>query len=156
MRRRDREITDFNRMLEVVSANDVLRIAFDDGDGIYICPVNYGFKADGEKLSFYFHGAKSGRKAKALCSKVESVSFELDGSHRSHLGESGCDSTMYYASVMGTADVTICEGAEIEAGLDAVMNNVFGSEGPFEYKDEVLKNTLVIRLDVREWTCKIH
>ena len=156
MRRKDREIKDFGRMLEVVSANDVLRIAFDDGDGIYICPVNYGFKADGEKLSFYFHGAKSGRKAEALCSKVESVSFELDGNHRRHLGESGCDSTMYYASVMGTADVTICEGAEIEAGLNAVMNNVFGSEGPFEYKDEVLKNTLVIRLDVREWTCKIH
>ena len=156
MRRKDREITDFDRMLEVVRANDVLRIAFDDGDGIYICPVNYGFKAEGEKLSFYFHGAKGGRKAEALCSSVRSLSFELDGSHRSELGASGCDSTMYYASVMGTADVTICEGKEIEAGLDAVMNNVFGSEGPFEYKEEVLKNTLVIRLDVCEWTCKIH
>lgn len=156
MRRKDREITDFDRMLEVVRANDVLRIAFDDGDGIYICPVNYGFKAEGEKLSFYFHGAKGGRKAEALCSSVSSLSFELDGSHRSELGASGCDSTMYYASVMGTADVTICEGNEIEAGLDAVMNNVFGSEGAYEYNAEALKNTLVVRLDVCEWTCKIH
>lgn len=156
MRRKDREITDFDRMLEVVRANDVLRIAFDDGDGIYICPVNYGFKAEGEKLSFYFHGAKGGRKAEALCSSVNSLSFELDGSHRSELGASGCDSTMYYASVMGTADVTICEGKEIEAGLDAVMNNVFGSEGAYEYNAEALKNTLVVRLDVCEWTCKIH
>lgn len=156
MRRKDREITDFDRMLEVVRANNVLRIAFDDGDGIYICPVNYGFKAEGEKLSFYFHGAKGGRKAEALCSSVRSLSFELDGNHRSELGTSGCDSTMYYASVMGIADVTICEGKEIETGLDAVMNNVFGSEGAYEYNAEVLKNTLVVRLDVCEWTCKIH
>lgn len=157
MRRKDREVTDFSKMLEVISKTDVLRIAFDDGNGIYICPVNYGFKADGEKLSFYFHGTNAGgRKCDALTGNVKKVAFEIDADHEKVYATPACSSTWKYASVMGDADVVICDDDEKIVGLEKVMNNVFKKEGPFEFAPTVVKNTLVVRLDVTDWTCKIN
>lgn len=156
MRRKDREITDAGRMLEVIGSNDIVRIAFDDGDGIYICPVNYGYKAENGALSLYFHGATSGRKADALTGGVSEVSFEIDGAHRREGGES-CDSTIYYECVMGRASChVVTDQAEKKEGLDLIMSNVFGRKGPFEYQPNVLERTLLVRLDVTEWSCKIH
>lgn len=155
MRRKDREIVEFGKMLEVVSKADVLRIAFDDGNGIYICPVNYGFKAEGEKLSFYFHSAKAGRKAEALTGNIKSVTIEIDTDHEGAYREPACNSTWRYASVMGSADVFICDDDEKLAGLELIMKNTFKKEGPFEFAPTVVQNTLVVRLDVTDWTCKI-
>ena len=46
MRRYDREITDKNEILEIMSRCDVCRLAFNDGDYPYILPLNFGI---GEK-----------------------------------------------------------------------------------------------------------
>ena len=61
MRRKDREITDKNRINEFIAKEQILRIAFYDEGDIYIVPVNYGYIYD-EQYTFYFHGAKAGRK----------------------------------------------------------------------------------------------
>ena len=61
MRRRDREITDENAIAEFIAKEQILRIAFYDKGDIYIVPVNYGYSV-GEQYTFYFHGAKAGRK----------------------------------------------------------------------------------------------
>ena len=62
MRRSDREITDRNAIKAFIESEQILRIAYDDAGDIYIVPVNYGFSYADNKYSFYFHGAKAGRK----------------------------------------------------------------------------------------------
>ena len=42
MRRKDREITDKNRIEEFIATEQILRVAFYDDGEIYIVPVNYG------------------------------------------------------------------------------------------------------------------
>ena len=42
MRRKDREITDFNEMLEIMKKCDVCRIALNDEEFPYIVPLNFG------------------------------------------------------------------------------------------------------------------
>ena len=60
MRRKDREITDSDRIQEIIDACQCMRIAFADGACAYIVPVNFGYDKAGK--AFYFHGAAQGRK----------------------------------------------------------------------------------------------
>ena len=52
MRRRDREITDKQEILEVMRKCDVCRIALHDGDYPYIVPLNFGLQV--EMICRYF------------------------------------------------------------------------------------------------------
>lgn len=49
MRRKDREITDFHELIEIMKKCDVCRIALKDEDGYpYIVPLNFGLEVQGE------------------------------------------------------------------------------------------------------------
>ena len=48
MRRRDREITDKQDILEVMRKCDVCRIALHDGDYPYIVPLNFGLQVEND------------------------------------------------------------------------------------------------------------
>lgn len=158
MRRKDREVTSFEGMLEVVKANSVVRLGMDDGNGIYIVPVNYGYEAEDDKLCLYFHSGKLGRKAEALQGQVKSVAFEIDGKHTYENGgvDAPCNSTAYFECVMGQAEVVVLEDAdEKKHALDLVMKNVF-EEAPYQYGEKMINATLVVKLEVKEWSCKVH
>jgi len=42
MRRKDREITDFNEIVQLISSMKVLRLGLIDDDFPYIVPLNFG------------------------------------------------------------------------------------------------------------------
>ena len=42
MRRKDRQITEFNEIIEIIKKCDVCRIALNDKDFPYIVPLNFG------------------------------------------------------------------------------------------------------------------
>ena len=50
MRRKDREITDFNEIIEIIKKCDVCRIALNDEDFPYIVPLNFGLDIQGEQV----------------------------------------------------------------------------------------------------------
>ena len=62
MRRRDREITDREKMLEIVAECDCCRLGLVDNGEAYIVPMNFGFEDAGSALTLYFHCAAEGRK----------------------------------------------------------------------------------------------
>ena len=62
MRRKDREITDFNEMIEIIKKCDVCRIALNDEAFPYIVPLNFGLDVQGEQVFLYFHAAMEGKK----------------------------------------------------------------------------------------------
>ena len=62
MRRKDREITSYDKMLEIMQSCDCCRIGLKDKDGVYILPLNFGYEEKSGKLTLYFHGASEGKK----------------------------------------------------------------------------------------------
>ena len=55
MRRKDREVTDFNKIIEVVDTCDCFRLGLIDEDNLpYIVPLNFGYEVDGGKLFLYY------------------------------------------------------------------------------------------------------
>ncbi len=55
MRRKDREITDFNEIINIMKKCDVCRIALNDKEFPYIVPLNFGLDIqENEVLLFSF------------------------------------------------------------------------------------------------------
>lgn len=155
MRRKDREVLEFNKMLELLPSENVMRLGLTDANGMYIVPVNYGFEVRGDMLSLFFHGATKGRKAEILQGGCDKLCFEIDGKHKPTGDGLSCSSSFEFFSILGNAEVKLLEDIEEKReGFDAIMRNVFKSEGPFNYIDKVLETTLLVRLDVTDWTCK--
>ena len=63
MRRKDREVKDFEVVKQIIEECDVIRIGLVDDDLYpYIVPMNFGYEFEGEEIHFYLHGAMAGRK----------------------------------------------------------------------------------------------
>ena len=77
MRRKDREITDFNEIQKIIDACEILRLGLADGDFPYIVPVNFAYTVTDGQICFYIHGAVAGRKYELLC-RNPVCSFEMD------------------------------------------------------------------------------
>ena len=57
-----RFITDEKIIREVLEACKIIHIGIQDGDGVYVVPTNYGYTYEDGELTFFTHGARSGRK----------------------------------------------------------------------------------------------
>lgn len=60
MRRKDREITDPERIRDIVERCACCRIGFYDNGEVYIVPLNFGYEIGEHGYVFYFHGAAEG------------------------------------------------------------------------------------------------
>ncbi len=153
MRRSDREITDCNAIKTFIESEQILRIAYDDAGDIYIVPVNYGFSYADNKYSFYFHGAKAGRKYE-LTKKEPTVGFEIDGNYKLLEGEVACEFSATFQSVVGTGKLHLIEDDdEKRKGLNAIMKQTT-QKAEWSYSDEMVKAVAVFRLDVEKMSCK--
>ena len=75
MRRKEREVTDYNKMIEILKSCDCCRIGLVDDKGAYIVPMNFGYEDNNGKLTLYFHGATEGKKIDLINNQPE-ISFE--------------------------------------------------------------------------------
>jgi hypothetical protein len=153
MRRSDREITDSNAIEAFIRKEQIIRIAFyDDGD-IFIVPVNYGYRKENDRYTFYFHGARAGRKFE-LAKSSPKVGFEIDGRYELLEADTACDFSAKFQSVIGTGTLSLVEDkAEKILGLNCLMKQTT-NKSEWEYKDEMLNGVAVFRLDVEKMSCK--
>lgn len=153
MRRIDREITDKAAIEAFIAAEQILRVAFyDDGD-IYIVPVNYGYTYENDRYSFYFHGAKAGRKFE-LSKAKPTVGFEIDGKYRLLSGDTACQFSATFQSVIGTGSLEIVtDTEEKKRGLNALMKQTT-HQPQWDYEEGMLEAVAVFRLDVQKLSCK--
>lgn len=152
MRRRDREITNKIAIEEFIAKEQILRIAFYDEGDIYIVPVNYGYLYD-EQYTFYFHGAKAGRKYE-LAKKKPTVGFEIDGNYMLLESEVACDFSATFQSVIGTGNLSLVEdNTEKITGLNTIMKQTT-SKSEWNYSDEMLDAVAVFKLVVDKLSCK--
>lgn len=153
MRRSDREITDPTAIEAFLAQEQILRIAFCEAGEIYIVPVNYGYTCINGRYTFYFHGAKAGRKY-TLAQKAPAVGFEIDGSYALVPGETACDYTACFQSVIGTGRLHLIESPQEKADALNLLMKQATHKAQWDYRPEHLEAVAVFRLDVESLSCK--
>lgn len=145
MRRKDREIKDFNEIIEIIRKCDVCRIALHDGDFPYIVPLNFGLDVQGQQVFFYFHAAAEGKKLD-LIAKDNRASFEMDCDHHFILYEERMSCTMGYASVMGHGTIELVPEEEKYNALKILMRQYHAED--FAFHTDMMKVTTVMKMTV--------
>ena len=155
MRRTDREITDAEKITQIIQTCHCCRLGFCDNGAVYIVPLNFGYAEENGKRVFYFHSAKSGRKLD-LIAGTPSVGFELDVNYALVEGEEACWHTARFQSVIGTGRVSFVEEAsQKEAALQALMLHNTGKDG-WTFSGAMLDSVRVFKLEVETLSCKEH
>ena len=149
MRRSDREIKDFDEIIEVINKCDVCRLAINDGDYPYIVPMNFGLNIEDGKVVLYFHCASEGKKLELL-RKNNKVAFEMDCGHEFILNDEKMSCTMAYESVMGCGQIQFVEDEDKFAALKIIMKQYHSED--FEFGTKVIPVTTVFKMVVEEMT----
>lgn len=151
MRRSDREIKDFEEIVEVIKKCEICRLALNDEEYPYILPLNFGMQLENGKIVFYFHGATEGKKYE-LIARNNKASFEMDCSTKlvTILEDGNC--TMEYESVIGQGTVEILPDEEKERALDILMKHYHKED--FPYNKAVIPRTTVFKMTVDTCTGK--
>ena len=144
MRRNEREIKDRKDIDEIINRCRVCRLAICDEGQPYIVPLNFGY--DGRFL--YFHTAPEGKKIDII-KRNNRVGFEFDILHDIVTAEQACKWGAKYESVMGSGTAEIVDDLEAKKeALEWIMRQ-YGN-GTWDFKEEILKKTLVLRVRILE------
>lgn len=151
MRRSDREVTDFDEMIEIIKKCDVCRLAFQDEECPYILPLNFGMEVEKGQVILYFHGATEGKKYD-LMAKNNKVSFEMDCGHNLVTRAEKGSCTMEYESVIGKGVLEIVPDEKKYDALMVLMKHYHKEE--FSFHQAVIPKTTVLKLTVQAMTGK--
>jgi nitroimidazol reductase NimA-like FMN-containing flavoprotein (pyridoxamine 5'-phosphate oxidase superfamily) len=70
----ERIVSDIDTMLAIIQRHHICRIALNDESSPYIVPVNFGYHYQDGRWSFYFHGARCGKKC-ACYAKIRRLAW---------------------------------------------------------------------------------
>lgn len=155
MRRKDRLVTDFDTVVKVIDECETVRLAFSDGEYPYIVPLNFGYEVVDEKIYLYVHGAMEGRKFE-LMKKNGKCSFEMDKTIKMELLPEHGDVTTRYKSLYGIATIDLLEGEERQRAIDEFIMGRHEETRDFAYNKAKVPYTMVARLNVTDYSCKIN
>lgn len=145
MRRKDREITDFDEIMNIINKCDVCRLALFNDDFPYIVPLNFGVDVEDEQLYLYFHCANQGTKLD-LIAKNNKATFEMDCEHNIILYKERMSCTMGYASVIGHGTIEFVDDAHKFEALKIIMRHYHSED--FKFNTDIMNITTVFRLKV--------
>lgn len=148
MRRKDREITDFDEMIKIMKICDSCVLGLKDEDGYpYLVPLNFGLDVQGNQVYLYFHCANKGTKLD-LIAKDNRATFEMDCDHNFILYEERMSCTMGYASVIGHGNIEIVSDEDKFEALKILMRQYHAED--FKFNTNMIKVTTVLRLKVTD------
>lgn len=151
MRRKDREIKDFDEIIKIIKACETCVIALNDDDFPYIVPLNFGLDVKDNEVYLYFHCASEGKKID-LIKKDNRASFEMDCEHNFILYEEEMSCTMGYASVMGHGTIEFVPDEEKYDALKILMRQYHSED--FVFNTKMMKVTTVLKMKVNDFTGK--
>lgn len=155
MRRKDREITDSSRIMEIISNCDCCRLGFYDYGDVYIVPLNFGEVGELDNLTLYFHGAFEGRKAD-LIRKNPTVGFEMDRGYKLTTANVPCGYSAKFESIIGNGKISIVDDYDEKVkGLIAIMRHTTG-KSDWEFNEKMVNAVCVFKLDISSISCKEH
>jgi len=149
MRRKDREITSFTEITDILRRTDIIRLGLNGGQYPYIVPLSFGFEAVDGKITMYFHGAKEGLKHD-LIAKNNNVCVEADIFHGNIKSPGGI--TAEYESFIGFGSVERLTGTEAAKGIDSLLEHC-GFSG-YQCSEAELDATWVYKIEINSFTGK--
>lgn len=154
MRRKDREITDLEKIAGIMQACQAASIAF--GGAPYVIPMSYGFAQENGRFTLYMHGAGEGEKIRRIQADPRAAFAMFTGNAICGSGDMACSYTTSFDSVCGSGTIRIVEDAqEKRAGLAAIMAH-YAPGRAFDYDGKMLQATCVMALDVEAISGKHH
>ena len=152
MTRRERQIFDIDKILEILKKSKVVHIGMVDGDEPYVVPMNYGYTYENEKLTLWLHGATTGRKLDVI-RKNQKVFFEMECDLISFEGDVACKYGLSYSSLMGKGIATIIEDSEEkQKALALLMKTQVDMD--FQFNEKLASVVGIIKIEVSEFTAK--
>lgn len=152
MRRKDYQVYDMEKIIEILEKCDICRLAMNDKSGIFLVPMSFGYTMEDEKLTLYFHGAMAGRRYEALTATQDPhVAFEMDCDHELIVEED----TYKYSSIIGEGTVKVIEDfSEKEACIDVLMDCM--SHIKKKFPESLVKNTFIFKVEADYYTAKAN
>ena len=130
MRRKDREIQDYNEILDILIRCDTIRIGLRGEKYPYVVPVSFGAEMDDGKPVVYFHCARQGLKLDLLADDPR-VCIEGDIFIKTETTAHGI--TTRYESVIGFGECRlVVDENEIVHGLKLLTNHYGYHDYPVE------------------------
>ena len=152
MTKRERQITDPGRILEILDQAKVLHLGLCVDNMPYVVPMNYGYAFENEKLVLYLHSAVRGKKLDML-RQNPNVFFSIDCDRIPFPGKVACQYGMSYSSIMGRGKARILEDSEEkQQAMTVLMKTQTGMN--FTFNAPLVSIVAVIRIDVTEYTAK--
>ena len=151
MRRKDREITDFHDIMDIMNKCDTCRLALFDQEYPYIVPLNFGVNIEDGQLYLYFHSANQGTKLD-LIRQNNKATFEMDCEHNIILYDERMSCTMGYASVIGHGEIEFVDEDDKYEALKILMKHYHHED--FQFNTNMMKATTVFRLKVLDMVGK--
>lgn len=151
MRRKDREIKDFDEMISIIKKCDSCVIALNDEGYPYMVPLNFGMSIEDDQLYLYFHSALEGKKLD-LIRKDNRATFEMDCDHNFILYDERMSCTMGYSSVIGHGTIEFVPEEDKINALKIIMKQYHAQD--FKFNEKVAKVTAVLKLKVKDMSGK--
>ena len=153
MRRKDREITAMDSILEIIDKAKILHLGLFDEGYPYIVPLHFGYEFADGKLFFYLHSAKEGHKLD-LMKKNPNVCIELECDVEPISGgEIPCRYGCSYGSVIGKGKAQILsDDSERIKGLELLMKNQTGRN--FKIDATMAESVEVVKIFISELSAK--
>lgn len=150
MNRKDREVTDFEEIQDIINSCDTLRLGINNGDYPYVVPLSFGFEAVEGRLVFYTHSAMKGLKLDLIKANPK-VCIEIDGMNG--YAETARGVTTDYRSFIGFGTAEIADYEDMVKGLDLLLGhcNITGYSAEECAK---LGITTVLKITVENYTAK--
>ncbi len=146
---RDRELRAPSELESVLDDAMICRLGIHDDDGgIYILPMNFGYR----DRRLYFHTGTTGKKLERL-RRNPSVSFEVEADVALIRGTRGCNWSMSYRCVIGRGEAEFLEDPkEKQEALSIITTHYDGPDTTYPAK--AVAETVVFAVTIRSMTGK--
>jgi len=149
MRRSEKKITDQVVIDNVLNKGDICRLGLINNGLAYIVPMNFGYNGG----YLYFHSANEGTKIDILKQNPK-VSFEVDTDHRVVEGDSACNWSAAYFSIIGNGVVEFIDDPDAKKNALNMIMEKYSGRSNWEFPVKVVDKTSIFRLFVKEMSCK--
>ncbi len=152
MRRKDREVTDFERIRYILDSCKYLHLGLSDCGNPYIVPMNFCYRFEDGKLVFYVHCAQEGRKLDILeennscCVQMECETKLIEGAIACKYGYS------FYSFIGFGRAFTVDSPEEKITALELLMKSQTGKE--FSFTEDMVAPVKVIRIICDNYSAK--
>ena len=147
MRRKDREITDRQEIINILSRCDTVRIGIKNSAHPYIVPVSFGMEIAGDMPVVYFHCAKQGLKLELL---QHDAAICLEADRFLGVQPTAGGITTRYESIIGFGNCTFVQDkTEFIKGIRLILNHYGYSDYPLE-RCNGLEHMLIGKIELNE------